>query len=221
MPEREAENGNQTADSSSQAGRSGGSKLPLAVGGLVFVICVVIFSVVFGVFSSSNVTQQSVVAKEHPTSAAGSAPESDYDIEDDHRGMFADDDESLYPDSNRLSPADSTRHVEWYQAQKQEIREERLALDTEKSKLRQLRDEVASLLERRAAIEDANVAAMAKLYENMDAEEVVPILSNLDNAQVSLIISKMKKRSASQVMGKLSPERAAKITQWLISLESN
>jgi hypothetical protein len=221
MPEGNAGNMTEAEVNPGSSSQPGSSKLPLAVGGLVFVAFVVIFSLMFGVFSSSNVAQQPVVAGDRVAHHTEGRSESGYDTEDEYTSMFGDFEDDYYPDSGQLSPADSAEQLAWYEAQKQEIRQERLELEKERTKLRQLHDEVSSLLERRAAIEDANITAMAKLYENMNADEVVPILSNLGDAQVSLIISKMKKRSASEVMGKLAPERAAKITQWLISLESN
>jgi flagellar motility protein MotE (MotC chaperone) len=62
---------------------------------------------------------------------------------------------------------------------------------------------------------------MAKLYEGMATEEVVPILERLTDAQVSIMISKMKKQKAAEVLGKMSPERAAKITQYILSMSEN
>ena len=70
-------------------------------------------------------------------------------------------------------------------------------------------------------IEENKIFKMTDFCQNMNADEVVPILNNLTDSQVALLVAKMKKRSASEVMGKLAPERAAKITQWLISLETN
>jgi flagellar motility protein MotE (MotC chaperone) len=195
--------------------------LPIALGVGVFVICVVIFSVKFGVFGSGNVVpteagQQEEIADKEAKASDEYVPESHSNL------LFADDDEGFdFGDSSAMSVEDSLKQMAWYEQQKKEIKDERVQLDQDRTTLQQLRDETDALLKRRKAYEDGNIAAMAKLYENMNAEEVVPILSNLSDAQVSLIISKMKKRQASEVMGKLSPERAAKITQWLISLETN
>lgn len=223
MKEDDAEKTKSKEPEPAAASSKKSNMLPIALGVGVFVICVVIFSVKFGVFGSGNVAptdagqQEKVADKEAKATEEATTPESHSTL------LFADDEEdSDFSDSSGdMSVDDSLEQIAWYEQQKNEIKEERSQLAQDQMTLRQLRDQTDALLKRRKGYEDGNIAAMAKLYENMNADEVVPILSNLTDAQVSLIISKMKKRQASEVMGKLSPERAAKITQWLISLETN
>jgi flagellar motility protein MotE (MotC chaperone) len=201
--------------------KSSSGSLPIAAGGLVFVIFVIIFSLKFGVFSSSNVSAppQPVAVSEQHSEDDSDAVEEEDQYDDAYLNYFPDYDDEEVIDDSGLSPEDSVAQVAWYVQQKNEIKQERAELEREKARLQQLRDQTEAILQRRAALEDASIATMAKLYESMKTEELVPILANLPDSKVSLIIAKMKKQKASSVLGQLEPARAAKITNWLITLE--
>jgi flagellar motility protein MotE (MotC chaperone) len=197
-----------------------GNLLPIAAGGLVFVIFVVIFSLKFGVFDQTAPEPTETMAaaeQEEPT-----GKHVDQTRRDDFRGQYYGSEstrESATEES--LSEEDSLAQVAWYIQQKQEIASERAALEEEKGKLQRLHDKTEILLRQRTGMEQANLASLAKLYESMKSDQLVPILANLPDERVSLIISKMKKQKASEVLGKIEPERAARITNWLLSLEGD
>lgn len=226
MPEKEQEQTPQ-AEPIPKAKAGGKSHLaPIAGGLIVFVVFVVIFSLKFGVFSSTNVkpsaqstepaaTASDSVAQE-PDDSEESTGASAYDeLFDGFDGSSA---ETQVTDSAMVR--DSLQKVQWYEEQRQEIDRKVAQLNVERKQLEQLKAQVEALLDRKKAAEEGNITQMAKLYEGMETSALVPILANLEDAQVSILISKMKKQKASEVLGQLPPERAARITQYLISMNN-
>jgi flagellar motility protein MotE (MotC chaperone) len=200
-------------------------KLPLIpiLGGVAFfLVCVIIFSFKYGVFSSSNVkpgteTPQKEAAKKDSTENL-EATQKDKDAYD---GLFSDfEDQTDTASAHGMTPKDSINQITWYEAQKKEIASQMSQVEQERAKLETMRNEVQALLDRRKQIEETNMVQMAKLYEGMNSEELVPIMANLSDAQVSGLISNMKKQKAAEILGKLPPDRAAKITQHIISMDN-
>lgn len=196
--------------------------MPLAGGAVVFVVFTLIFSLQFGVFSSSNVSPSTALdpsdSPGETTAPTGSQTE---DRSKSYHTLFAGfDDDNGTTDSAKETDhtADSIAKVNWYESKKQEIDRKMLQIESERAQLLALRAQVEALLEKKQAMEQGNIEQMAKLYEGMNTEDLVPILSNLEDAQVSVLISKMKKQKASEVLGKMKPERAARITQYIISM---
>ena len=196
----------------------------IMIGAGAFVVFLIIFSVVFGVFSSP------------PQPVAEEATEEVQATEEDTHHAEADDPytssawNSEYEDSyNELETADSThdglseedsvKHVAWYQAQKEEIDRERVRLRSEMAELQQLKLETEALLNERKCLEQTNIANMAKLFDTMKAQEVAAIVQNIPDMKVGLILQKMKKQNASKVMAELPSERAATITMQLIDMD--
>lgn len=220
MAEKDTEQ--QPQSESPKAKASGKSHLiPIACGGIVFVVAVIIFSLQFGVFSSSNVKPGAQV----PDSLAQKADSVHHGEEDEapadpYQALFEGYDGGV--DDLQMSDTaivrDSIEKSTWFVQQNQEIDRKMAQLELEKTQLNQLKSQVEALMDRKKAMEEGNITQMAKLYEGMSTEELVPILSNLSDAQVSVMISKMKKQKASEVLGKMTPERAAKITQYIISM---
>ena len=223
MPEPEGGNAATTEAKPISPKKSKSMLIPIVGGAAVFIVFIIIFSLKFGVFSSANVqpaaADKKAEAKKDSVAEVAAEPKE----KDPYDGLFADFEDSHYAEETEDTAAvkDSVAKVAWYVQQKQEIEQQMSQLQIEKTQLQSLKSEVDALLQRKKALEEGNVTQMAKLYEGMATEEVVPILANLTDSQVSIMISKMKKQKASEILGKLPPERAAKITQYIISMSDN
>ena len=222
MAEKEVEQQPQSEPPKAKAeGKS--HMLPIAGGAIVFVICVIIFSLKFGVFSSSNVKPGAQPPADQAAADSAKPVEEHAEEEaaaDPYRELFDGYDGEIdeHPKTDSAIVKDSIEKSTWFAQQQQEIDRKMAQLTLETTQLNQLKTQVEALMDRKKAMEEGNISQMAKLYEGMSTEELVPILSNLDDGQVSVLISKMKKAKASEVLGKMSPERAAKITQYIISM---
>ena len=193
--------------------------LPILVGAGVFVACIIFFSLKYGVFSSSNIVQPSPGAPVSAAKDTAATSETTEPTTDPYSGLFSDFEEtSAAEEKGDSSDADSVAKKTWYENQKREIDQKLSELQIEKTRLEALKAEVDALIQTKKQMEEGNLTQMAKLYEGMATDELVPILNNLTDSQVSGLISRMKKAKASEVLGKLSPERAAKITQYILSV---
>ncbi|GEM_PF-1399993 len=236
MPEPE---GGSPAKVEGSPGPAPGSKskskmIPILGAASVFVLFVIIFSLKYGVFSSSNVKTPTAeeaalekakvdsLAAVEQTRKADSITAASEQL-DAYDKLFAEFEETQgLPDiENDSTTKDSIAKAAWYESQKAEITQQRAQMESERVQLQSLKSEVEALLQRKKTMEEGNITQMAKLYEGMATEEVVPILERLTDAQVSIMISKMKKQKAAEVLGKMSPERAARITQYILSMSEN
>lgn len=232
MPEPEGGSPAKTEVSPTPATGSKSKLIPILAAVGVFVVFVIVFSLKYGVFSSTNVktptaeqaAQDKVkadsieAAKKADSIAAASHEQDAYDR------LFSDFGESQglpEDDNDTATGKDSVAKVAWYDSQKAEITQKMAQIEGERAQLQSLKSEVEALLQRKKSMEEGNITQMAKLYEGMATEEVVPILERLTDAQVSIMISKMKKQKAAEVLGKMTPERAAKITQYILSMSEN
>jgi flagellar motility protein MotE (MotC chaperone) len=69
-----------------------------------------------------------------------------------------------------------------------------------------------------ATSELANAKKVAKIYENMGAEEAATILSGLRTDEVVAIIASMKQRQAAKILAAMEPGKAVTISQKLAGL---
>ncbi len=221
MAEKEVEQQPQSEPPKAKAG--GKSPMMLIIGGAgVFVLAVVIFSLQLGVFSDSNVKPGALTADSLAQAADTAHHQDDEEEEeaDPYQALFegygGDDDSGFMSDTAIVR--DSIEKSVWFIQQKQDLDRQMAQMELEKTQLNTLKSQVEALMDRKKSMEEGNISQMAKLYEGMGTEELVPILSNLTDAQVSVLISKMKKAKASEVLGKMAPERAARITQYIISM---
>jgi flagellar motility protein MotE (MotC chaperone) len=229
MPEPEGGNAAKTEGAPASPSGSKSKLIPILGGAAVFIVFLVVFSLKYGVFSSANVTPSA--AEVNPAKARADSLAAAKKVEDSikaeesaYENLFAEFDDSHVPDEGSGDTAtvgDSVAKAAWYENQRAEIAAKTSQLESEKAQLQSLKSEVEGLLQRKKSMEEGNIAQMAKLYEGMATEEVVPIMEKLTDAQVSIMISKMKKQKASEVLGKMTPERAAKITQYIISMSEN
>ncbi|MCK4656898.1 MAG: hypothetical protein KAT85_07680, partial [candidate division Zixibacteria bacterium] len=191
-----------------------------AIGFLLFIVFVAVFSISMGVFSSSNVVPGSEQAED-----AGKPPD-EAEVKSETRGFdlsyyedYAAEENSATGDSlGQMTEEDSTSKMAWYEKQKQEIEGEWRKIDLERHELETLKYETMNLLDRRKNIEDANAVQMAKLFDSMKAAEIAAILANMTDQQVGMILMKMKKQNASKVLAALPAERAAQITSQMMNL---
>lgn len=234
MPESEGGSPAKTEGTPAAAAGSKSNLVPILGAVIVFVVFVIVFSLKYGVFSSSNVkprtpeqaasekakTDSIAMAKKADSIAAAEAEQEAYDK------LFSDFNEQTgfgEPEvaQDTVAVKDSVAKVQWYESQKAEIAAKTAEMEAERAQLQSLKSEVEALLQRKKSMEEGNITQMAKLYEGMATEELVPILEKLTDAQISVMISKMKKQKAAEVLGKMNPERAAKITQYILSMSEN
>lgn len=220
MAEKEVEQQPQSEPPKAKAGGKSPMML-IAAGAIVFVLAVVIFSLQLGVFSASNVKPGALTADSLAQAADTAHHEEAAEEEaDPYQALFegygGEEDSGFMSDTAIVR--DSIEKSVWFIQQKQDLDRQIAQMELEKTQLNTLKSQVEALLDRKKAMEEGNISQMAKLYEGMSTEELVPILSNLTDAQVSVLISKMKKAKASEVLGKMAPERAARITQYIISM---
>ena len=191
----------------------------IIIGAGAFVIFLAGFSFLMGVFSPSAepVADQSAVVEDSASHGTGaSAHKGDSATSEWGEGY---EDPVIITSDSIMSEEDSVAQVKWYQAQRQEIEEERTKLRVEAAQVKHLKMEYETLLNRVEGIEHENIANMAKLFETMKAEEVARIMENIPNSKVGMILQKMKKQSASDVMASMPAERAARITMELIDID--
>ena len=199
------------------------SKLPLlagAIGFLLFIVFVAVFSISMGVFSSSNVVPGSEQAQDtgKPHDEAEVKGEV-RDFDPSYYEDYAAEEDSPTGDSlEKITEEDSLSKVAWYDRQKQEIESEWRKIELERHELETLKYETMNLLDQRKNIEDANTVQMAKLFDSMKAAEIAAILANMTDQQVGMILMKMKKQNASKVLAALPAERAAQITTQMMNL---
>jgi flagellar motility protein MotE (MotC chaperone) len=199
------------------------SKLPLlagAIGLLLFIVFIAVFSVSMGVFSSSNVvpgTEQAEDAGE-PLDEAEAKDET-RDFHPSYYEDYATEESPSAEDSlGQIAEEDSLSKMAWYEKQKREIESEKRKIELERRELETLKYETMNLLDQRKNIEDANAVQMAKLFDSMKAAEIAAILANMTDQQVGMILMKMKKQNASKVLAAMPAERAAQITSQMMNL---
>ena len=197
------------------------NKMTILIGTATFVVFVAVFVMLGG--KSNPPTEEHVTEAIEDSTHGTDEPASHEDESLANAGW--NEEYSNYPldeggdeEDTSMSKEDSIKHVNWYDAQKEEIAKERTRLRTEAAQFTQLKMETQALLERRQQLEQTNIANLAKLFETMKAEEVANIMENIPDVKVGLILQKMKKQNASDVMADLPAERAAKITMELIDL---
>jgi len=57
---------------------------------------------------------------------------------------------------------------------------------------------------------------LAKVYENMEPEEAVPILERMSDREVIPLLRRMKQRQVAQILALLPPDRAARLSKTLM-----
>ena len=89
-------------------------------------------------------------------------------------------------------------------------------VNTAKTELAQLRDELKTLLDEKKKMEDVSLYNLAKIYNDMDPLQLADIMIDLDDLVIVAIIPRMKNQKASRILEMLPPERAAAISAMLL-----
>ncbi|MCC6598356.1 MAG: MotE family protein [Alphaproteobacteria bacterium] len=85
-------------------------------------------------------------------------------------------------------------------------------LDLKYQELNQLRGQIETLLDKQSAEEQASVASLVKIYENMKPKEAARIFDTLDLDVLVSVVSKMSERRLSPILAAMNPERARTVT---------
>lgn len=89
-------------------------------------------------------------------------------------------------------------------------------VNTAKTELAQLRDELKTLLDEKKKMEDVSLYNLAKIYNDMNPIQLANIMIDLDDLVIVAIIPRMKNQKASRILEMLPPERAAAISAMLL-----
>ena len=75
--------------------------------------------------------------------------------------------------------------------------------------------DIEKMAQEREAAEKKRISKLARIYNNMKAEEAAQALGNLDYDTAILILQKMDEGAVGQILAKMDPSQAAQITQLL------
>jgi flagellar motility protein MotE (MotC chaperone) len=121
--------------------------------------------------------------------------------------------------------ADSVKQASWLAEQKAtlaareaEIGQREQMLQGRERELLRLEDDLNKKLLTLQQAETSRVSALAKLYDGMDAQAVASLMNNLDDETVVALLPRMKAKTASSVLAMLPPQRAAKLSQQMITI---
>jgi len=203
----------------------------LAVG--VFVIATGVFSVTMGVFSSNPTAETETI----PDSLAEDSAEIDSvaaeqkALEALEREIFGDgkavdaetiDDlaeKTAVEESNDDKPDfDSIATANWVKTEKAKLAKERAEIEKLRKELEAREVHLEKLLARAGKVEKDRIADLAKLYEGMKPEQVVPLLIKLTDDQAVEVLLNMKTSHAAKILGAINPDRAARISNNMINL---
>ena len=85
-------------------------------------------------------------------------------------------------------------------------------IDKKVSELRSLQENIEQLVKAHERAEDAKVASLVKIYENMKPKDAARIFEALDMDTLLLVAERMQERKLAPVMAKMNSERAKEIT---------
>lgn len=217
-------------------------KLPLKmiiIAAGVFLVAIGAFSFTMGVFSTAPVektetAKDATVAQSESTadSAAGDTINMD-EIAKLERKIFGEkkavkaadkvknvDETAPKVAEDKPAPVvkDSTESPAWLKAEKEKLDAERAELDALKKELDAKEAHIKKFLSQVEDMESSRINALAKLYDGMQENQVVPLINKLTDEQAVQILMKMKPTNAARILGALSPDFAARISEKMITL---
>lgn len=92
------------------------------------------------------------------------------------------------------------------------IRAAEQELDRKYQELATLRQEIEGLLQQQSEEEEARIASLVKIYENMKPKDAARIFDTLDLDVLVSVMSRMSERRLSPILASMNPERARTIT---------
>ncbi|MCK5126322.1 MAG: hypothetical protein KAR42_08695 [candidate division Zixibacteria bacterium] len=237
-PEEESEQGKKKEKS--------GMMMMIIISVGVFVIGIAGFSLMMGVFSSPEKTEDegdktAEVTKKHDKKPADkdkhgkeSAEDQDFlediaRLEDELFGVHdvgdandMDDIMSLVDEEgdedSGMSEKDSLEAVNWLDTEKAALAKERKELDVRKKELDKQEYRLKQLIAKTDQIKSSRLGSLAKLYDGMKPSQVAPLIIKLSEQQAVDILLKMKPGNAAKILGAIKPDRAARISARMITL---
>lgn len=213
-----------------------------------FVICVAAFSFVLGVFSTGQenpTADQAAESKEtvakvdsakagkpHAAKATpldSSAKQAHTEIDSLEKAIYGDhgiagagDMDDVLELTGTINPSDTSearvalptglaQEFARIESEKKLIEEGKKELDAQEQRLKQL-------LAKTDQMEATRVASLAKLYDGMKPQQVAPLIVQLTDLQAVDVLLKMKSANAAKVLESIAPERAARISAEMITL---
>ncbi|MDA1024122.1 MAG: hypothetical protein O2817_12390 [Proteobacteria bacterium] len=93
-------------------------------------------------------------------------------------------------------------------------------IDKKIDELKILRETIAGLVKTQDAQQDAKLARLVKIYENMKPKEAAKIFEELELDTLLEVVERMQERKLAPVMAKMNPEKAREMTVELSRLRS-
>ena len=87
-----------------------------------------------------------------------------------------------------------------------------LRIDKKVSELKSLQENIGQLVKSHEQAEDAKVASLVKIYENMKPKDAARIFEALDMDTLLLVAERMNERKLAPVMARMNSERAKEMT---------
>jgi flagellar motility protein MotE (MotC chaperone) len=212
-------------------------KLPLKmiiIGAGAFIIAIGLFSFILGVFSSPP--KEAEPAKKATVAQADSTADSvesgtvkmdeiaklEREIFGDKKVVRKDNAKEISPQENKEettpSETDSTISPALLKAEKEKLDTERAKLDARQKELDAKEARIKKFLAQVEEMESSRINALAKLYDGMQENQVVPLINKLTDEQAVQILMKMKPTNAARILGALNSDRAARISERMITL---
>ena len=85
-------------------------------------------------------------------------------------------------------------------------------IDKKVSELKSLQASIEQLVKAHEKAQDAKVASLVKIYENMKPKDAARIFEELDMETLLQVAERMKERKLAPVMAQMNPERAKEMT---------
>lgn len=217
----------------------GSTMILIIIGVAVFVLAIAGFSLMLGVFSSSDQDSQDAEAAGEvlPADSSGHKGKDQFseidELEKQLMGMDGLsgardlDDVAALAEKNALeiSEEDSLAVVSWLDKEKARLSLERKEIESKLKLLEEKKKELDNqeyrmkqIVVKIEQVEAARVGALAKLYDDMKASQVAPLIMKLPEEKAVQVLLKMKPSNAAEILGAINPTRAASISARMITL---
>jgi flagellar motility protein MotE (MotC chaperone) len=232
MPIEEKVTQDATPEETSPA-KSKGPLMLIIIAAGVFVIGIGAFSVFMGVFSSPPAAD----LETSPDSLSQAAVDTTATAKDDEmselarmeREIFGHEDIVKADDLDELSKGkkdadggkpepDPAQEADWIKAEKAKLAKERAALDAREKKLDARDAHFKEIITQIDEVESSRISALAKLYDGMKPAQVAPLINQLTDVQAVQVLLNMKPSNAAKILGVMNPDRAAHISENMITL---
>ncbi|HOP05809.1 MAG TPA: hypothetical protein PLF13_00820 [candidate division Zixibacteria bacterium] len=124
-----------------------------------------------------------------------------------------------------MSQEDSIENMNWLDREKARLADREKGLDQREQEvnnryreLQKLENEVNRKLLVLEQAETARISSLAKLYDGMDPRSVAQLAENLDDETMVALIPRMKTKNASSLLALMPPQRAARLSQKMITI---